>query len=175
MNSLSNQTKDLNISPDDKLFSLIAHLSSLFGTIILPIVLYVIFKSKSKFVAFNALQALYYQIVCFIFFMVILFGSTVVLVTTGQAEKLNPKLFSAEWLYMEFLMYAITGTFFLLQGGYALIIGIMAYKGQIAKYILLGGMAYDKVYSTIDKTSFNLNNKSTTITPNKKQSSKGMI
>jgi uncharacterized Tic20 family protein len=48
-------------SGDDKTFGLIAHLSVYVATFLGPLVVWVLFKEKSKFIAYHAMQALALQ------------------------------------------------------------------------------------------------------------------
>jgi uncharacterized Tic20 family protein len=54
---------------EEKLWGLLSHLSALLillsglGQLIAPLVIYIVYKDKSKFVAFHALQELYFQLV----------------------------------------------------------------------------------------------------------------
>ena len=56
------------VSPDDRMWAMFAHLAGLlgyalvFGHIAGPLVIYLVYKEKSKFVAFHALQSLFFQI-----------------------------------------------------------------------------------------------------------------
>lgn len=135
-----------DISSDDKLISLIAHLSSIFGSIILPLILYFVYKDKSKFVAFNALQALFFQIMCYILWVVLSVGFMAILVGIGLFKEIDPSYFSEDVLIQEIVFFGFTFLFFLLQGIYAVFIGIKSYKGEIAKYFPVGNFAYRKVY-----------------------------
>ena len=166
------------ISEDDKLISLVVHLSAIFGGIILPIVIYFMYKEKSKFVVFNALQALFYQIMFLIFFFIIWVVMIVILVMFGfNYETLDSVLNSKDWFVREFITYSLMGLFILLEGIYALLLGLKAYKGKIVKYILVGQLAYDSVYGR-DKSAINLKQKPdfdyTSVTPKKPQG-RGLI
>jgi uncharacterized protein len=54
------------ISQDEKTMALLAHLLGFFSTILVPLVIYFVKKDQSRFVAFHALQAVYFQIACLI-------------------------------------------------------------------------------------------------------------
>jgi len=64
-----------NINSDDKLMSLIAHLVIIIPNIglIAPIVIWVTHKDKSKFVRYNAIQAIFFQLVFFVLIMLSVF------------------------------------------------------------------------------------------------------
>src|SRR5688572_7263396 len=56
------------LTQDEKLWAMLAHLAGLlgyavaFGQYIGPLVIYLLYKDKSRFVAFHALQSLYFQL-----------------------------------------------------------------------------------------------------------------
>jgi uncharacterized Tic20 family protein len=58
----------LAISQDDRLWAMLAHLAGLAGYLggvlqyVAPLVIYLVYKDKSQFVAFHALQSLYFQL-----------------------------------------------------------------------------------------------------------------
>ena len=58
----------ITISQDDKLWAMLAHLAGLAGYLggvlqyVAPLVIYLVYKDKSQFVAFHALQSLYFQL-----------------------------------------------------------------------------------------------------------------
>jgi uncharacterized Tic20 family protein len=60
--------ESLVITQDEKLWAMLAHLAGLlgyavaFGQYIAPLVIYLIYKDKSRFVAFHALQSLFFQL-----------------------------------------------------------------------------------------------------------------
>jgi hypothetical protein len=65
------------LTADDKLWAMLANLSALagyvvgFGQYIAPLVIYLVYKDKSKFVAFHALQTLYFQLGLLVIVLVI--------------------------------------------------------------------------------------------------------
>lgn len=60
--------QDGSLSADEKLWGMLAHLLTLLGYIvtlgqyIAPLVIYLVYKDRSRFVAFHALQALFFQL-----------------------------------------------------------------------------------------------------------------
>jgi uncharacterized Tic20 family protein len=58
----------VELSADDKLWAMLANLSGVLGyattvgQYVAPLIIYLVYKEKSKFVAFHALQALYFQL-----------------------------------------------------------------------------------------------------------------
>ncbi len=58
----------LNVSDEERLWAMLAHLLALLGYVvglgayIAPLVIYLVYKDKSRFVAFHALQSLFFQL-----------------------------------------------------------------------------------------------------------------
>ena len=67
------------ISSEEKLMSLLSHLSIIIQNIgvIAPIIIWVTQKDKSKFVRFNAIQAIFFQLVFFVLVMLSVFTGVV--------------------------------------------------------------------------------------------------
>lgn len=61
--------QDSSLTADEKLWGMLAHLLTLLGYVvtlgqyIAPLVIYLVYKDRSKFVAFHALQALFFQLI----------------------------------------------------------------------------------------------------------------
>jgi uncharacterized Tic20 family protein len=57
-----------SLSADEKLWGMLAHLLTLLGHVVVvgayiaPLVIYLVYKDRSQFVAFHALQALFFQL-----------------------------------------------------------------------------------------------------------------
>jgi uncharacterized Tic20 family protein len=57
-----------SLSADEKLWGMLAHLLTLLGYVVVvgeyiaPLVIYLVYKDRSRFVAFHALQALFFQL-----------------------------------------------------------------------------------------------------------------
>jgi len=57
-----------SLSADEKLWGMLAHLLTLLGYVVIvgeyiaPLVIYLVYKDRSRFVAFHALQALFFQL-----------------------------------------------------------------------------------------------------------------
>ena len=64
----SESVEYLSATDDDKLWALLAHLSGLLvlvaapANVIAPLILFVLYKDKNRYVAFHALQSLYFQL-----------------------------------------------------------------------------------------------------------------
>ena len=140
---------------EEKLFALLSHLSILIGGMLLPIIFWATQKDKSKFVAFNALQAIFYQlsyivltmiIVIVFFFAYIFLGVGAGIFFIGESPDFAPLI---SVLIMIGLMICYAAIFAIILGfiGYAIFIGIKSYQGELRKYPIIGNIVYNRVYN----------------------------
>jgi len=139
---------------EEKLFALLSHLSIFIGGIILPIILWATQKDKSKFVAFHSLQAIFYQLSYFVFFIIFIFifaflyiflGLGAGMLFIGQSPDFAPVI-SIFIIIASIIFYA---SIFIVMFGfmaYAIYVGIKAHQGELRKYPLIGDIIYKKVY-----------------------------
>ncbi|HEX2787041.1 MAG TPA: DUF4870 domain-containing protein [Ignavibacteria bacterium] len=140
------QQQETNLTSDEKLLSMLCHLSLFFGGLVIPIVIYFIQKGKSKFVAFNALETIYFHIFYIVVVFVAAFVITIVvsigaMASTTSRNDMSPLaiiLIAAAALFI----FAIVIYFIIL----AIIASIKSYQGIIKKYPIVGNMAYRQVY-----------------------------
>lgn len=142
------QQYENNLTSEERTLALISHLSIFFGGLIVPIIIYFIQKNKSKFVAFNALEALYFHIgqmivgIIFVILAMIAAGIGVMASSTASSrDDMSPVVI--------ILIIAAALFFFLILLGFiilAIIAAIKSYQGQIKKYPVVGNIAYKQVY-----------------------------
>jgi uncharacterized protein len=140
------QQQETNVSSDEKLLALICHLSMFFGGLIIPIVIYFIQKGKSKFVAFNALETIYFHIAYIVIVviaavLVAIFVSIGAMTSTTSRNDMSPLaiifIVAASLFIFAIVIYFVV---------YAIIAAVKSFQGQIKKYPLVGNMAYKQVY-----------------------------
>jgi uncharacterized Tic20 family protein len=74
------------LTHDERTWAMLAHLSALLGYIVVlgqyiaPLVIYLVYRERSRFVAFHALQALYFQLALLLLWIVVFIAA---LVTCG--------------------------------------------------------------------------------------------
>ena len=140
---------------EEKLFALLSHLSIFIGGVLLPIIFWATQKDKSKFVAFNALQAIFYQLSYIVITIVFAFAFIAIYVFLGlgagmlffsQSPDLAP-LFSVFIMIGMIIFYL--ALFVVMFGfiGYAIFVGIKSYQGELRKYPIIGNIVYNKVYN----------------------------
>lgn len=137
---------------DERLLAMLAHLSILFGGIILPIILWATQKDKSKFVTFNSLQAIFYHlaygaiIVIYVLFMVlVLLISGIGFSGFGNSHGHQGDM-PVFMIIIMILLYA--GIFILVFAGigYAIYVAVKTYQGKLVKIPVIGNIAYKKAY-----------------------------
>jgi uncharacterized Tic20 family protein len=139
-------TETPSISQEVRLLAAISHAAVLFTNIgfVVPIGIYLTQKKKSSYLAFQALQALIWQIVMFVFSMLAsscMVGSIfipVLLTTASQNEKLIG-LISGGGVFITIMISVFVMTIgnlgFIIYG----IIGaVMTYQGKDFRYIIIG-------------------------------------
>lgn len=144
-----NNTDTLQPTQDERVMAALSHVSALlpFMGVIAPIVIWVTQREKSRYVAFQALQALAYQLCiilawflgmgCYALFFFSTFLTIPFVESSGASQTIAP-VFGLAFL-LPFLIIAllfIGGFFFMLYG----VIGaINAFQGKNFRYILIGG------------------------------------
>ncbi|MCK4828197.1 DUF4870 domain-containing protein [bacterium] len=140
---------------EEKLFALLSHLSIFIGGILLPIIFWATQRDKSKFVAFNALQAIFYQLsyitltmiilIVFLFAYVFL-GVGAGIFFIGESPDFAP-LISVLIMIGLVICYAVIFVIILGFMGYAIFMGIKSYQGELRTYPIIGNIIYNRVYN----------------------------
>ena len=139
----------MSSSQDERIMAVISHITALFPFmgIVAPIVIWVTQKDKSQYVAFQALQAMTYQITmilawfvgmaCYMSSFFGLFLGTAVIPSFAAPASAEP------WFILPFMLlpFIILGLIFV--GGmafmiYGLIGGVMALQGKEFRYVVIG-------------------------------------
>lgn len=141
---------------EEKLFALLCHLSVFIGGVFLPIILWATQKDKSKFVAFHALQAIFYQLSCIVIYVIFIFvfiffymflsvgaGALFFGLSPDFAPLVTILIVIGSIIFYAAIFIAIFGFM-----GYAIYVGIKAHQGELRKYPFIGDIIYKKVYKT---------------------------
>jgi uncharacterized Tic20 family protein len=139
------ETPIVDASQENRLLAALSHASVLFSSpgVIVPIVIYATQRKKSSFVGFQALQALIWQIVAFVFTLLAsscMVGAILipVLFATSSQNTRGLELSSGGIFVM-----MMVSVFLMIFGNMAFIIygivgAIMAYRGKDFRYIFIG-------------------------------------
>lgn len=136
-------------NPNDKIMAALAHISAIlpFMGVIAPIVIWVTQKDKSEYVAFQALQAVAYQLVMILAwfvgmgcYMLSFFSMFLTIPFAGGDGDMNPAAapFFLLGTFVPFLVFGaimIGGAIFVIYG---LIAAIQVFQGKDFRYIFLG-------------------------------------
>ena len=128
------------ISMEDKIMALLSHLSILIPNIgiLAPIIIWVTNKDKSRFVRFNALQAIFFQLIFFILMMFFIFIGVIIMLIaipwfdlSSNAEPGILFFISMGFMFMYFPLWLIFGI-------YAVVASVKSFKGKIFEYAIIG-------------------------------------
>ena len=119
------ETTTMDKGTDDNLMAAIAHAGILVLGVILPVVIWLIKKEKSKYVAFQALQAAVYQLAVFVLFIGLWVVMFVLAIVTGGLGGI---------LMILLIPLILIAVVYGLYGAY------MCYQGKDFKYVLIGNM-----------------------------------
>ena len=141
---------ELEISKEEKLMALLSHLSIFIPNIgiLALIIIWVTNKEKSNFVRFNALQAIFFQLIFFILMMLFIFVGIILMLIaipwfdlSSNAEPGILFFLSMVFMFMYFPLWIIFGI-------YAVVASAKSFKGRIFKYAIIGRIIERKVYSS---------------------------
>lgn len=138
----------VNITDDEKMLGMFAHLSMFFGSLIIPLIFWLVNRDKSKFTTFHSLQALFFHlaytaVLVFIVIVVAVTGMAAGLIKPGNSGP--PEMGVLQIIVILALGVLVIGFIF---GSIALAVinAISAYKGGMKKYPVIGNLVYKKVY-----------------------------
>jgi len=136
------------LKSDDKLLSMLSHLAILIPNIgiLAPIVIWFTQKEKSKFVRYNAIQAIFFQLLFFLLLMLSIFIGIILmavsLILTNVTSGGEPGAFF--WVSMVIINFYFPLWFFF--SIYAIVAAIKSYKGKIFRYLVIGKIIEKRVY-----------------------------
>lgn len=140
-------------SSDERLIAMFAHLSIFFGSLIVPVIFWAIYRERSRFVSFHSLQSLFFHLAYTAVIVVLAIFVAIVAALTGLMGKkgstpVTPDVFQI----IIILALAIVVIGFVFGSiGMAIYLAISAYKGGLKKYPVIGNIIYARVYGTIRK------------------------
>jgi uncharacterized protein len=138
------------ISNEDKVLSLLCHLSMIFGGIIMPIIIWAIKKEQSEFVRFHSLQSIFFHLAFAVILAVFIVVVAVVIVLTGVGfgSARHSTGMPAIFLIIVFIFSAVIILLALGGTGYSIYLAVKSYQGEKTKIPIIGKIIYDKVYGS---------------------------
>ncbi len=139
---------DDKINSEEKLMSLICHLSIVIPNIgiIAPIIIWVTQKEKSRFVKFNAIQAIFFQLVFFALLIlsiftgiILMFVSLPLIMASSSTEPGTLFFVSIACIYLFIPLWFIFAIF-------AITAAVKSFKGKIFRYLIIGRIVQKRVY-----------------------------
>ncbi|TET49326.1 MAG: DUF4870 domain-containing protein [Actinomycetota bacterium] len=136
------------LKSDEKLMSLLSHLSIVIPNIgiIAPIVIWVTQKDKSKFVRFNAIQAIFFQLVFFVLIMLSIFIGLIFMLISLPVIIKNPDAAPGVLFWVSMGVMNLYFPLWLIFSLYAVIASIRSFKGKIFRYIIIGKLVEKRIY-----------------------------
>lgn len=129
---------------DDKLMSLISHLAVIIPNIgvVAPIVIWITQKDRSEFVRFNAIQAIFFQLVFFALIMLsVIIGFILMFIAIPLMGEEPTVLF---WVSMGIM--SLYFPLWILFSVYAIVAGVKSFRGKIFRYLIIGRIIERRVY-----------------------------
>jgi uncharacterized Tic20 family protein len=135
-------------SNEDRMLAMFSHLSIFFGSLIVPLIFWIMYKDKSKFVSFHALQSLFFHIVYTVLMVGVVIVCAVIGMLAGLIQKSGGAPPTPDALQIIVILALGLFVFGYIFGsiGYAIYLAINSYKGGMKKYPIIGSIVYKKVY-----------------------------
>ena len=114
----------------------------------MPIVLWAIYKEKSKYVRFQSLQTIFFHLSYTAFIFVIIIFVVAIGIIAGVITQDNMAKNEPPYLFIipMFLLYGVIILSAIAVMAYSTYMGVKAYQGEIKKYLIVGNIIYNKVY-----------------------------
>ena len=139
---------DLQTSKEEKIMALLSHLSIFIPNvgILAPIIIWVINKEKSNFVRFNALQAIFFQLIFLIIMMLFIFIGVILMLVSIPWFDLSSNAPPGPLFFLSMVFMFMYFPLWIIFGIYAVVASIKSFKGSIFKYAIVGRIIERKVY-----------------------------
>jgi uncharacterized Tic20 family protein len=143
-----------NITSEDKMLSMLCHLSMIFGGIIMSIIIWAIKKEQSKFVRFHSLQSIFFHLAFAVVLgvTIVIFAVIIVLAGAGisSANCLHdPARMSGIIIFISFAFLGVITLAAFGGIGYSIYLAVKSYQGEKTRIPILGKIIYEKVYGKL--------------------------
>ena len=140
---MSTETTNSTPTQDERVMGALAHIGTFIPTIgvIIPIVIWITQKDKSRYAAFQALQAAAYQLALLLLWflgMACYMGSIFLMVPViamSQSSNFNPEMLFA---FLPLGIIGFIGLFWLASLIYGIVAAVRTFQGKDFRYILIG-------------------------------------
>ena len=136
------------INSNNKLMSMLSHLSILIPNIgvIAPLVIWITQKDKSKFIRFNAIQAIFFQLVFFALVMLSIFVGFILMFVSLPSLTANPDAAPGVLFWVSMGIMNLYFPLWLFFSIYAIVAAVKSFKGRIFRYLIIGKIIEKRVY-----------------------------
>lgn len=135
------------LTDEYRMVAMFSHLSIFFGSLILPVIFWAIYREKSKFAAFHAMQSLIFHFAYFVVMAFVVLVAAVVIMLSGLGGSYPPPPNALQ--IIEIVILGLIVLIYIFGSiSYAVYLAISSYKGDMKKYPLIGNMVYKKIYGT---------------------------
>lgn len=135
---------------DEKLLSLLSHLSLFLGGIVLPIIIWATQKDKSKFVRFHSLQSIFFHIsIAVLIIVIVLFFLMIMIAGFGLHNLKHMNSFDTmPGIFVALMIIFYGGLFLFIFGSfaYSIYLAVKSYRGELIRIPFIGNFIYQRVY-----------------------------
>jgi uncharacterized Tic20 family protein len=139
------------ISSDEKLMSLLSHLSIIIPNIgvIAPIIIWVTQKDKSKFLRFNAIQAIFFQLLFFVLVILSVFTGVILMLVSTFILTKSPDAAPGALFWVSMVIVYLYFPLYIIFVVYAAVAAVSSFKGRIFRYLIIGRIIERRIYKKI--------------------------
>ena len=153
MNNTTQSQLNSDITSEERLLALLSHLSIFLGGIILPFIIWITQKDKSKFIRFHSLQSIFFQLSMIVILLIFIIIAVIIMVVSGigfAGSEGESAGFSIGIIIGMIILYG--GIFIIIFGGivYSVYLSIKSYNGDLIKIPIIGNNIYSRVYGQQD-------------------------
>ena len=139
-------TKKLTV--EEKLMSMLSHISIVIPNIgiLAPLIIWITQKDKSQFTRFNALQAIFFQLVFIALTMVSIIIGLILMFIALPILTASPNDAPGTLFWVSMGIMNLYFPLWLIFSIYGIIASVKSFKGKLFKYAIIGRIIKSKVY-----------------------------
>ena len=139
-----------NLTSEDKAMSLLAHLSILIPNmgILAPLIIWLVQKDKSKFLRFNCLQAIFFQLLFLGLTMLSIIIGAIIMIISLPGIAANPNTEPGTLFFISMALMFLFFPFWIIFTVYAIVAGVKSFQGKKIKYAIIGNIIEKRVYKS---------------------------
>ena len=140
------------LAAEEKLMSLFSHLSILIPNIgiMAPIIIWVTQKDKSQFARFNALQAIFFQLIFFVLTILSVFIGMLLMFISLPALISSPDDVPGILFWVSMGIMNLHFPFWLIFAIFGIVASVKSFRGNVFKYPVIGRIIKNKVFKSLE-------------------------